>query len=156
DTVEPGAGPREQTAEPGPSIAVLPFLNLSGDIEQQYFADGLAEDIIIRLARLRWLFVAARNSSFMYRDKATDLRQVGRDLGVRYVLAGSVRRSGQRLRIGAELSEASSGQQVWSERYDVDLADFFTLQDQIAESVIAKIEPRLYVAEHQRFRSRPP
>jgi adenylate cyclase len=108
------------------------------------------------LARFRWLFVCARNSSFTYKGKAVDVRQAGRELGVRYVLGGSVRRSGQRLRIGAELCEASTGLQVWTERYDVDLADFFSLQDQIAESVTAAIEPRLYVAEHQRFQRRSP
>jgi adenylate cyclase len=139
-----------------PSVAVLQFANLSEDSEQQYFADGLAEDIITRLARLRWLFVSARNSSFTYKGTAVDVKRVGRELGVRYVLGGSVRRSGQRLRIGAELSEASTGLQVWAERYDVDLADFFSLQDQIADNVIAAIEPRLYAAEHQRFRSRAP
>jgi adenylate cyclase len=139
-----------------PSVAVLPFANLSDDSEQQYFADGLAEDIITRLGRLKWLSVSARNSSFTYKGKAVDVKQVGRELGVRYVLGGSVRRSARRLRIGAELSETSTGLQVWAERYDVDLADFFGLQDQIAESVIAAIEPRLYAAEHQRFQSRPP
>ncbi|TPJ36043.1 winged helix-turn-helix domain-containing protein [Mesorhizobium sp. B2-6-5] len=143
-------------SEPGPSIAVLPFANLSEDIEQQYFADGLAEDIITRVSRLRWLFVSARNSSFSYRGKLVDATQVGRELGVRYVLDGSVRRSGQRLRIGAELSDTSCGRQVWAERYDVQLADFFELQDQIADSVIGAIEPRLYAAEHQRFQGRSP
>ncbi len=139
-----------------PSVAVLPFVSLSDDSAQQYFADGLSEDIITRLARLGWLFVSARNASFTYRGTAVDVRQVGRELGVRYVLGGSVRRSAERLRIGAELSEASTGLRVWGARYDVDLADFFTLQDQIAESVIAAIEPRLYAAEHQRFRSQSP
>ena len=151
-----GAAADEHAAEPGPSIAVLPFANLSDDAEQQHFADGLAEDIITRLARLRWLFVSARNSSFTYGGKAVDVKQVGRELGVRYVLDGSVRRSGQRLRIGAELSEPTTGLQVWADRYDVDVADFFALQDQIAESVIAAIEPRLYVAEQQRFQRRSP
>jgi len=145
-----------EPAGPGPSIAVLPFANLSEDVEQHYFADGLAEDIITRLARLRWLFVTARNSSFTYRDKAVDVKQVGRELGVRYVLDGSVRRSGQRLRITSELSDASTGLQVWAERYEVELADFFALQDQITDSVIAAIEPKLFAAEHQRFRSRAP
>ncbi|MGT2466607.1 hypothetical protein ACVOMV_18640 [Mesorhizobium atlanticum] len=148
--------PREISAEPEPSIAVLPFVNLSDDAEQQYFADGLAEDIIMRLARLRWLFVCARNSSFSYRDKAIDVKQVGRELGVRYVLGGSVRRSGQRLRISSEASDTSTGRQIWTERYDVQLADFFTLQDQIADSVIGAVEPKLYAAEHQRYISRPP
>ena len=156
ETVDGTGGPREQPADPGPSIAVLPFANLSDDTEQQYFADGLAEDIITNLARLRWLFVSARNSSFIYRGKTVDAKQVGRELGVRYVLGGSVRRSGQRLRISAELSDASTGLQVWAERYDADLADFFALQDQIAESVIAAIEPRLYAAEHQRLQARSP
>lgn len=156
ETLIDAAGPSGQVAEPGPSIAVLPFTNLSDDNEQQYFAEGLAEDIITRLARLRSLFVTARNSSFTYRGKTADLKQIGRELGVRYVLDGSVRRSGHRLRIGAELSEASTGLQVWAERYDVDQADFFALQDQISESVIAAIEPRLYAAEHQRFESRAP
>ena len=130
-----------------PSIAVLAFQNMSGDPEQEYFADGLAEDIITRLSRLRWLFVSARNSSFVYKGKSVDAKQVGRELGVRYVLGGSVRRSGHRLRISAQVSDASAGLQMWAERYDVELADFFALQDQIAESVIAAIEPRLYAAE---------
>ena len=150
------AAAARNSAEPEPSIAVLPFVNLSDDAEQQYFADGLAEDIIMRLARLRWLFVCARNSSFSYRDKAIDVKQVGRELGVRYVLGGSVRRSGQRLRISAEASDTSTGRQLWTERYDVQLADFFTLQDQIADSVIGAVEPKLYAAEHQRYTSRPP
>ena len=158
----PGLAPSSAAPGPAPalsdkpSVAVLPFTNLSDDVEQQYFADGLAEDIITRLGRLRWLFVCARNSSFTYKNKAVDVKQIGRELSVRYVLGGSVRRSGQRLRIGAELSETSTGLQVWAERYEVDLADFFSLQDQIAESVIAAIEPRLYAAEHQRFQSRSP
>ena len=151
-----GASVADKRSEPGPSIAVLPFTNLSEDSGQQYFAEGLAEDIITRLARLRWLFVAARTSSFTYGGKPVNAQQVGRDLGVRYVLDGSVRRSGQHLRIGAELSDAATGLQVWTDRYDADVADFFALQDQIAESVIAAIEPRLYAAEHQRFRSRSP
>jgi TolB-like protein/Tfp pilus assembly protein PilF len=146
----------ELQGEVGPSIAVLPFTNLSDDTEQQYFADGLAEDIIARLGRLRWLFVSARSSSFTYRGKAIDAKQVGRELGVRYVLDGSVRRSGQRLRISAQLSDAATGLHVWANRYDVEQVDFFALQDQIAESVIAAIEPRLHAAEHQRFESRPP
>ena len=156
ETPEQRSGPDPQTGDPGPSIAVLPFKNLSDDAEQQYFAEGLAEDIITRLARLRSLFVTARNSSFAYQGKAANLKEVGHELGVRYILDGSVRRSGKRLRIGAELSEASTGLQVWAERYDVDLTDFFALQDQISESVIAAIEPRLYAAEHLRFESRSP
>lgn len=147
--------PAGQAFEPGPSIAVLPFDNLSGEAERQYFADGLAEDIITRLGRLRWLLVSARNSSFTYRGKAVDGKQVGRELGVRYVLDGSVRSFGQRVRVGAQLSDVSTGLQVWAERYDLELTDFFALQDQIAESVIAAIEPRLFAAEQQRFQTRP-
>jgi TolB-like protein len=139
-----------------PSIAVLPFENLSQDVEQRHFADGLAEDIITRISRLRWLFVSARNSSFTFRGKALDVREIGRALGVRYVLNGSVRRSDQRLRIGAQLSDTSTGGQVWAERYDLELVDFFALQDQIAGSVTAAIEARLFAAEQQRFQSRRP
>ncbi len=139
-----------------PSIAVLPFQNLSGDPEQEYFADGIVEDIITGLSRIKWLFVIARNSTFTYKGRPVDIRQAGRDLGVRYVLNGSVRRSGQRLRIGAQLSDATTRLQVWAERYDVELSDFFALQDQIAESVTAAIEPRLFAAEQQRFQSRRP
>ena len=146
-TVDPGLGP---------SIAVLPFVNLSGDADQGYFADGLSEDIITRLARLHWLFVAARNSSFGYKGRTIEPGQVGRELGVRYVLEGSVRRSGNRLRISSQLSDANSSIQVWADNYDVELADFFALQDQISGAVIAAIEPRLYVAEHERSNSRSP
>lgn len=143
-------------SELGPSIAVLPFGTLSDDSEQAYFADGLSEDLITRLARLHWLFVASRNSSFSYKGRSIEPGQVGRELRVRYVLEGSVRRSGNRLRISSQLSDASTGRQVWGDTYDVELADFFTLQDQISEAVVAAIEPRLYVAEHERFRSQPP
>jgi TolB-like protein/Tfp pilus assembly protein PilF len=146
----------DRHSELGPSIAVLPFANISDDAEQQYFAEGLAEDIITRLGRLRSLLVTARNSSFAYRSDRADLERMGCELGVRYVLDGSVRRSGKRLRIGAELGDVLSGRQVWAERYDVDLADFLFLQDQISESVIAAIEPRIYAAEYQRFASQPP
>ena len=140
----------------GPSIAVLPFANLSDDPEQAYFAEGLAEDIITRLARLRALFVSARNSSFAYKGRPVDVKQIGRELGVRYVLEGSVRRSGQRLRTTAQLNDAERGLQVWAEHYDGDLADFFALQDRITDSVIAAIEPQIYAAENTRLGSRPP
>ena len=148
--------PPDELDRAAPSIAVLPFENLSQDVEQQHFADGLAEDIITRISRLRWLFVSARNSSFTFRSKALDIREIGQALGVRYVLNGSVRRSEQRLRIGAQLSDTSTGGQVWAERYDVELVDFFALQDQIASSVTAAIEARLFAAEQQRFQSRRP
>jgi TolB-like protein/Flp pilus assembly protein TadD len=146
----------DSAPELGPSIAVLPFVSLSDDSDQSYFADGLTEDIITRLARLRWLFVAARNSSFAYKGRKVEPGQVGRDLRVRYILEGSVRWSGKRLRIISQLSETSSGIQVWANSNEVELADFFALQDLISESVIAAIEPRLYAAEHQRFKSRSP
>jgi TolB-like protein len=142
--------------ELGPSIAVLPFVSLSDDSEQAYFADGLTEDLIIRLSRMPWLFVAARNSSFSYKGNVVDPRQIGKDLNVRYILEGSVRRSGNRLRIATQLGETSTARQVWASSHDVELADFFALQDRISEAVIGAIEPRLYAAEHERFKSRPP
>lgn len=154
--VGPARDASTPASELGPSIAVLPFVSLSDDSEQAYFADGLTEDLITRLARLHWLYVASRNSSFSYRGKPVEPGQVGRDLRVRYALEGSVRRSGSRLRISAQLSDASGSRQVWAGNYDVELADFFTLQDQISEAVIGAIEPRLYVAEHERFKSQPP
>jgi TolB-like protein/tetratricopeptide (TPR) repeat protein len=136
----------------GPSIAVVPFANLGDDPAREYFADGLAEDLITRLARLRWLFVSGRNSSFGFRGRHVGAREIGLELGVRYVLDGSVRGSGSRLRVVAELADCATGGQVWSQTYDVELADFLHLQDQIAESVIAAIEPRIHAAEHARFR----
>ncbi len=138
----------------GPSVAVLPFRNIGNDELRQHFADGLAEDLITRLARLRWLFVSGRNSSFAYRSGTAETRVVGSDLGVRYVLAGSVRGSGSRLRVVAELDDCKTGGQIWSEHFDVELNDFLTLQDRIAERVVASIEPRLHTAEHERFRDR--
>ena len=120
-----------------PSIAVLPFSNLSGDPEQEYFADGMVEDITTGLSQIRWLFVIARNSSFVYKGKAIDVREVGRDLGVRYILEGGVQKAGQQLRITAKLVNASTGAQVWAERFDGGLDDVFDLQDQITERVVA-------------------
>lgn len=151
-----GVGKAPNELGNGPSIAVLPFINLSDNSDQSYFADGLTEDIITRLARLRWLFVASRNSSFAYKGMKVEPGQVGRDLRVRYILEGSVRRSENRLRIVSQLSEALSGVQVWADTNEVELAEFFALQDLISERVIAAIEPRLYAAEHQRFQTRPP
>jgi adenylate cyclase len=139
-----------------PSIAVLPFANLSGDVEQEYFADGVSEDIITALSKLRWVFVIARNSSFVYKGKTVDIKQVGRELGVRYVLEGSIRRSGQRVRISAQLIEASTGNHIWADRYDGDLDDVFALQDKITTSVVAAIEPRLLEAESLRSHNRTP
>jgi adenylate cyclase len=139
-----------------PSIAVLPFLNMSGDPEQDYFADGIVEDILTGLARLRWLFVIARNSSFSYKGRNVDVRQVGRELGVRYVLEGSVRRGGNRIRITGQLIEAETGSHLWAERYDRALDDVFAIQDEITESVIGCIQPEVYTAEHDRLKRKPP
>jgi len=138
------------------SIAVLPFLNLSADPEQEYFADGVVEDIIAGLSRLRWLSVIARNSTFAYKGKSPDVRQVGIDLGVRYVLEGSVRRAGSRVRVAAELVEAASARQVWAERYDREVTDLFAVQDEITSSVIASIEPHLFAAEGLSYRRKLP
>ncbi|HEY8873913.1 MAG TPA: tetratricopeptide repeat protein, partial [Stellaceae bacterium] len=139
-----------------PSIAVLPFQNMSGDPEQEYFADGMVEEIITALSRIRWFFVIARNSTFTYKGHAVDVKTVGRELGVRYVLEGSVRKAGNRIRVTAQLVEAATGNHVWAERYDRDLADIFAVQDEITERVVAAIEPELYAAEQVRSQSKPP
>src|SRR5262245_33534606 len=133
-----------------PSIAVLAFQNMSGEAEQEYFADGIAEDIITALSKTRWLFVIARNSSFIYKGRTVDIKQIGRELGVRYVLEGSVRKSGNRVRITAQLIEAATGAHTWAERYDRDLADIFAVQDEITGSVVNAIEPAMAQAEQQR------
>ncbi len=135
-----------------PSIAVLPFTNMSGDPEQEYFADGMVDDIITGLSRIRWLFVIARNSSSTYKGRAVDVKQVGRDLGVRYVLEGGVRKSGNRIRISAQLIEAESGTHLWAERYDRSLDDIFAVQDEITISVVGAIEPSLRRAEIDRVK----
>jgi adenylate cyclase len=139
-----------------PSIAVLPFQNMSGDPEQEVFADGMVEDITTALSKLRWFFVIACNSSFTYKGRAVDVKQVGRELGVRYVLEGSVRKGGNRLRITAKLVEAETGNHVWAERYDRDIGDIFAVQDEITERVVAAIEPELYAAENIRSQRKPP
>jgi TolB-like protein len=139
-----------------PSIAVLPFANMSGDPEQAHFADGIAEDIITGLSRLRWLFVIARNSSFTYKGRNVDVRQIGRELGVRYVLEGSVRKGGNRIRITGQLVEAETGNHLWAERYDRAPEDVFAIQDEITESVIGCIQPEVYAAEHDRLKRKPP
>jgi TolB-like protein/Flp pilus assembly protein TadD len=139
-----------------PSIAVLPFQNLSGDPEQEYFADGVVEDIITGLSRIKWLFVIARNSSFTYKGRAVDVKRVGRELGVRYVLEGSVRKSGDRVRISALLVEAETGVHLWAERYDRRLEDIFALQDEITLSVVGAIEPTLRDAEIARVKRKRP
>jgi len=139
-----------------PSIAILPFTNMSGDPEQEYFSDGISEDLITALSRVRWLFVIARNSSFTYKGKNTDVKQVGRELGVRYVLEGSVRKGGSRVRITAQLIDATTGSHVWAERFDRELADIFTVQDEITERIAAAIEPELARAELERARRKAP
>ena len=139
-----------------PSIAVLPFQNLSGDPQQDYFADGVVEDIITGLSRIKWLFVIARNSSFTYKGRAVDVKQVGRELGVRYVLEGSLRKAGERVRIGTQLVEAETGGHLWAERYDRSLDDIFALQDEITLSVIGAIEPSLRDAEIERVKRKRP
>jgi adenylate cyclase len=130
-----------------PSIAVLPFQNMSGDPEQEYFADGMVEDIITALSRFRSLFVIARNSSFTYKGKAVDVKQVGRELGVRYVLEGSVRKAAGKVRITGQLIDAATGAHLWADRFDGELSDIFALQDEIAEKVVTAIEPRVKLAE---------
>ena len=138
------------------SIAVLPFTNLSGDPEQDYFADGVVEDIITGLSRIKWIFVIARNSSFAYRGKAMDVKQVGRELGVRYVLEGSVRKSANRIRITAQLIDAGTGSHIWADHYDRSLDDLFAVQDELTISVVGTIEPSLRKAEIERARRKRP
>ena len=139
-----------------PAIAVLPFTNMSGDPEQEYFSDGISEDIITALSKLRWFFVIARNSSFIYKGKAVHMKQVAEELGVGYVVEGSVRKGGDRVRITAQLNDVATGSHIWAERYDRDLADVFAVQDEITEAIVAAIEPQLYAAENFRARRKPP
>ncbi|MFA9418818.1 MAG: tetratricopeptide repeat protein [Gammaproteobacteria bacterium] len=139
-----------------PSIAVLPFDNMSDDHEQEFFADGMAEDIITSLSRYRWFFVIARNSSFTYKGRAIDVKQVAKELGVRYVLEGSVRKAGNRMRVTAQLVDAVSGHHIWAEHYDRNLDDIFSLQDEITETIVATIEPELSAVERDRAKHKPP
>jgi TolB-like protein len=138
-----------------PSIAVLPFANMSGDPEQEYFADGMVEEIITALSRIRWLFVIARNSTFTYKGQAIEVKQVGREPGVRYVLEGSVRKPGRRVRITAQLIDELSGTHLCADRFDGSLEDVFELQDKVAHSVAGVIEPMLQAAEIHRSSQRP-
>jgi adenylate cyclase len=158
---------RSRTAVPGsraarlilpdkPSVAVLPFTNMSGDPEQELFADGIAEEIITALARYPSLFVIARNSCFTYKGRAVDVRQVGRELGVRYVLEASMRKAGSRIRIAAQLIEAETGKHIWADRYDRDVADIFAVQDEISEAVTIAVAPAIGRAELQRAMRKPP
>lgn len=151
-------GPNVRIAPPlpdKPSIAVLPFQNVSGDPEQEYFADGMVDEITLALSRLRWLFVIARNSSFAYKGRAVDVTQVGRELGVRYVLEGSVRKAGDRLRITGQLVDASTGATLWADRFDGAVTEIFDLQDQVAANVVGAIAPRVEDAEIERAKRKP-
>ena len=139
-----------------PSISVLPFQNMSGDPSEDYFADGVVEEITTALSRIRWLFVIARNSSFTYKGRMVDVKQVGRELGVRYALEGSVRKEANRVRVTAQLIDAVTGHHVWAERYDRELAGIFALQDEITERVVAAVEPQLYAAEGIRAKRKQP
>jgi TolB-like protein len=154
------ASPTTPTGSPPfgdqPSIAVLPFVNLSGDPAQDYFADGMTEEIITALARFRSLFVIARNSSFAYRGRAADIKQIARELGVRYVLEGSVRNSGDRVRIAGRLIAAETGTHIWANRFERRLADIFDLQDEITENVVGAVEPEILSAEMRRARAKRP
>jgi len=150
------ASPQPLPLPDKPSIAVLPFTNMSADPEQEYFGDGIAEDVITTLSRYPSLFVIARNSSFTYKGRSVDVKDIGRELGVRYVLEGSVRKAGNRIRVTAQLVEAETGKHVWAERYDRDLADIFAVQDEITEAVTIAIAPAIADAEQQRAMRKPP
>jgi TolB-like protein len=139
-----------------PAIAVLPFTNMTGDPGQEYFSDGISEDIITALSKLRWFLVIARNSSFIYKGKSVHMQRIAEELGVRYVMEGSVRRGGDRVRITAQLNDVATGSHIWAERYDRELADVFAVQDEITEAVVAAIEPKLYAAENFRAMRKPP
>jgi TolB-like protein len=139
-----------------PAIAVLPFVNMSGDQEQDYFADGISEDIITALSKLRWFYLMARNSSFAYKGKSVHLKQIGEELGVDYVVEGSVRKDGDHVRITAQLNDVATGGHLWAERYDRALADVFAVQDEITQSIVAAIEPQLYAAENFRAQRKAP
>src|SRR5262249_13692410 len=153
------AGDSLRTALPlpdRPAIAVLPFVNMSGEPEQEYFSDGISEDIITALSKLRWFFVIARNSSFTYKGKAVHLKQIAEELGVRYVVEGSVRKDSGRVRITAQLNDVTTGSHIWAERFDRDIADVFAVQDEITEAIVAAIEPQLYAAENFRAQRKAP
>jgi adenylate cyclase len=154
---KPKAGPGEDLALPDkPSIAVLPFDNMSGDPEQEFFADGITEDLITALSKVRWFFVIARNSTYTYKGKAVEVTRVAKELGVRYVLEGSVRKAGNRVRITAQLIDATSGRHVWAERYDRQIEDIFDLQDEMSQTIVGAVEPELSAAERDRALSKPP
>ena len=139
-----------------PAIAVLPFTNMTGDPDQEYFSDGISEDIITALSKLRWFFVIARNSSFVYKGRAVHLKQIAAELGVGYVVEGSVRKVGDRVRITVQLNDVTTGSHIWAERYDRAIADVFAVQDEITDAIVATIEPQLYAAENIHSRRKPP
>jgi adenylate cyclase len=139
-----------------PSIAVLPFQNMSGDPEQEYFADGMVEEIITALSRFKWLFVIARNSSFAFRGRAVDIKEVGRRLGVRYVLEGSVRKASGKVRIAGQLIDAVTGAHIWADKFERDLTDIFALQDEVSVAVVSAIQPKLLQTEIEMATRRPP
>jgi TolB-like protein len=134
-----------------PAIAVLPFVNMSGDPEQEYFSDGISEDIITALSKLRWFFVIARNSSFVYKGRAVHMKQIADELGVGYVVEGSVRKGGDRVRITAQLNDVATGSHIWAERYDRGVTDVFAVQDEITEAIVAAIEPQPAIPLIRRF-----
>ena len=150
------APPRALPVPDRPAIAVLAFDNMSGDGEQEYFSDGISEDIITALSRVRWFFVIARNSSFIYKGRPVHLSQVAEELGVRYVVEGSVRKDGGRVRITAQLNDVATGSHLWAEHYDRDLTDVFAVQDEITDAIVAAIEPQIYAAENFRAKRKPP
>jgi len=150
------AGEIARSMQARPSIAVLPFANMSGDPQQEYFCDGITEDIITSLSLWRWFPVIARSSTFVYKDRKVDIRRIADELGARYVLEGSVRRAGDRIRVNAQLIDAESGHHVWAEIYDRDLADIFAVQDDITECVLGNLEPQMLLAEGDRLRRKRP
>jgi TolB-like protein/cytochrome c-type biogenesis protein CcmH/NrfG len=157
EAAAPAEGVRSTLPSPDrPAIAVLPFTNMSGDPEQDYFSDGISEDIITALSKLRWFLVIARNSTFIYKGKPVHLNQIADDLGVRYVIEGSVRKSADRVRITAQLNDVATGSHLWAERYDRSMADVFAVQDEITEAIVAAIEPQLYAAENFHAQRKPP
>ena len=157
---EPAAPHRELEPQAAlldrPGIAVLPFINMSGDRAQEYFSDGISEDIITALSKLRWFFVIARNSSFVYKGRSVHISEIARELGVRYVVEGSVRRSGDQVRISAQLNDVTTGSHLWAERYDRNIEDVFAVQDEITEAIVSAVEPHLYAAESFRAQHKPP
>jgi TolB-like protein/cytochrome c-type biogenesis protein CcmH/NrfG len=139
-----------------PSLAVMPFINMSRDPEQEYFSDGMTEDIITALSRIRWFFIIARNSTFAYKGRAVDVRKVAKELGVRYVLEGSVRKAGSRVRVTAQLIDGDTGKQVWANRYDREFDDVFALQDELTETIVGALDPELGKAERERAKAKRP